>query len=614
VTAATGERAVTREDVRVGGFVPIAAYAAIGDGKTVALIARDGRIDWLATPSLDGVSVFGALLDPDQGGWFALEPVDEYDVERRYLPESNVLETRFETESGVATTVDALNLQDGGQLSWIEISRRVRTVRGRVRFRYEVRPRFDFGRLEASSTRKRDAIVVESGKHVLTFRVWDAGEPTFSGELIGGEFETRRRTKPHLVCTLVAGGPLPLPPREEVEIRSDRTVDAWKRWLAFHSYDGPWEGAVERSVLALKLLIYAPSGAIAAAPTTSLPEKVGGALNYDYRYAWVRDSAFTLDALGSLGYREQVHASLSWLLAASEKTHPRLEPFFALDATVPHRQEELPLTGYRGSRPVRSGNGASGQLQLGSYGDLLETIELYVRHGNALDAETGIRVAEVADHICRIWQNEDAGIWELDKPRHYTISKVNCWVGLDRALQLARDGHAPTDHAETWRAAAAEIRAWIDANCWSERRRSYSFYAGTDELDAALLLAVRAGFVDPDDPRAASTIDAIREELRAGGPLLYRYSGQQGKEGAFLACSFWLVEALARTGRLDEARETMDELVALANDVGLYSEQIDPESLELLGNFPQGLTHLSLINAALAFANAVREGEDDGEA
>ncbi len=612
--AATTQRSESRAPARrVDGFAPIASYAAIGDGRTVALVAQDGRIDWLAMSELDGPSVFGALLDPDQGGWFALEPVDDFEVERRYVPQSNVLETRFETESGVALLLDSLNLQDGGQLSWIEISRRLRSVRGRVRFRYELRPCFDFGRSQASVSRKQDALVADDGKHALTFRAWGCDEPGFTGDAIGGELETRRGVKQHLICTLVTRGPLPLPPREEVDVRCERTVDAWKRWLTFHSYEGPWQAEVERSALALKLLVYAPSGAIAAAPTTSLPERIGGDKNYDYRYAWVRDSAFTLDALGSLGYREQVHASLSWLLSASDKTHPRLEPFYSLDGSVPHRHEELPLRGYRDSKPVRSGNQASGQLQLGSYGDLLETIEVYVRHGNALDEETGVKLAEVADHVCRIWRNEDSGIWELPDLRNYTISKVNCWVALDRALQLAHDGHAPGDHAQHWREAADEIRSWVDEHCWSARRSSYSFYAGTDDLDAALLLAIRTRFLKPDDPRAASTIDAIREELGAGGPLLYRYSGQQGEEGAFLACSFWLVEALARTRRLDEARETMEELLELANDVGLYSEQIDPDSLELLGNFPQGLTHLSLINAAHAFA-AESKRDDDGEA
>jgi GH15 family glucan-1,4-alpha-glucosidase len=611
--AAAEDTRATAPCARADGFAPIGAYAAIGDGRTVALVATDGRIDWLAVPELDGITVLGAILDPERGGFFALEPVEEHEVERRYLPQSNVLETTFTTAGGVAVVQDSLNLQDGGQLSWIELARRVRGVSGRVRFRFEFRPRFHFGLgAQPQVSRKQDAVVLETRERVLAFRAWDADEPTWSADAIAGELETRRRSKALLVCTLHRSGPVPLPPREEIELRFDRSVDAWRRWLTFHEYEGPWEEAVERSALALKLLIYAPSGAIAAAPTTSLPERIGGDRNYDYRFAWVRDSAFTLDALGSLGYREQVHASLAWLLRASDTTHPRLEPFYTLHGRVPRDTEELPLAGYRGSKPVRKGNGASGQLQLGCFGDLLETVELYVRHGNALDSHTGRRVAEVADQVCRIWRNEDSGIWELDEARHYTISKVNCWIALDRALVLARDGHVPDRSAATWREEAKRLRAWIDEHCWSERKRSYTFHAATDDLDAALLLAIRTGYLRPDDERATSTIDAIRDELGApsvggGGPLLYRFSGQRGKEGAFLACSFWLVDALARVGRLDEAKETMEALLALANDVGLYAEEIDPDTHEQLGNFPQGLTHLSLINAALAVVDAENE-------
>jgi GH15 family glucan-1,4-alpha-glucosidase len=453
------------------------------------------------------------------------------------------------------------------------------------------------------------------GREALVFCTWDAGEPTFSSAEIAGGFETRRSSRALLACIGMIGDPIPLPPPEEIELRFEQTCESWRRWLCFHDYEGPWEEAVERSILALKLLIDAKTGAIAAAPTTSLPERIGGDRNYDYRYAWIRDSAFVLDALGALGYREQVHASLCWLLDATESTHPRLEPFYKLDGSVPERGgKELELDGYRGSRPALKGNNASGQVQLGSYGDLLETIELYVRHGNTLDGRTRVRLTETADQVCRIWRNEDSSIWELQEVRQYTISKVNCWVALDRTLQLVDDGEAPAEHADRWRAAAEEIRRWIEAHCWSEQRQSYTFYAGSDDLDAALLLAIRTGFLKPDDPRALSTIDAIRAELGAGGPLLYRYSGQEREEGAFLACSFWLAEALARCGRLEEARETMEQLLALANDVGLYSEEIDPESHELLGNFPQGLTHLSLINAAHAIAAAESKEDDDGEA
>jgi GH15 family glucan-1,4-alpha-glucosidase len=316
-----------------------------------------------------------------------------------------------------------------------------------------------------------------------------------------------------------------------------------------------------------------------------------------------------------------VHASLSYILSATKATHPRLEPFYSIDGGVPRDQVELPLAGYRGSRPVHKGNSAEGQLQLGCYGNLLETIELYVRHGNMLDEDTRVRVGEVADHVCRVWRNEDSGIWELFDLRHYTLSKMHCWVALDRAILLAEQGEAPADRIDSWREEAARIREWVDENCWSEGKRSYTFYAGTEDLDAAVLLAARTGYLKPDDPRLRSTVHAIRSELSAGGsheiagggPLLYRYSGQHDVEGAFLACSFWLVEALARMGECKLAREAMDALLALSNDVGLFSEEIDPASGELLGNFPQGLTHLALVSAAVAYADAHRRASSADE-
>jgi GH15 family glucan-1,4-alpha-glucosidase len=593
---------------RVDGYAPIESYAAIGDGRTVALVASDGTIDWLPLPAIDGTTIFGALLDPERGGSFKLAPLDPYEVERRYLPETNMLETTFTTDDGVATVTDALTLQEGGQLSWIELVRRIQGRRGKVRFRYELEPRCDFGRADTTIRRRRDALVATGGAHALAFRAWDAGEPSSNDETIYGELETSRRSDGWLVCTCVERQPIPLPPRREIEVRFQRTAEAWQRWVGFHQYEGDWRQAVDRSVLALKLLIYAPTGAMAAAPTTSLPERIGGDQNWDYRFAWIRDTAFVLDALGDLGYREQVHASLSWLLGASEATHPRLEPFFRLDGSVPRAETQLELAGYRRSRPVRAGNGASGQLQLGTYGDLMATVALYVENGNTLDEETGIRLAETADHVCRIWQNEDSGIWELHEPRHYTISKINCWVALDRALRLAAAGEAPDRHADRWREECERIRAFVDERCWSESLQSYSFYVDSDELDASLLLAVRVGYPAATDGMGlSSTVDAIRRGLTAGGPLLYRYSGQHDKEGAFVACSFWLAEALARLGRLGEARETMDLLIALANDVGLYAEEIAPQTGAFLGNFPQGLSHLSLINAVAAIAKADKE-------
>jgi GH15 family glucan-1,4-alpha-glucosidase len=337
-----------------------------------------------------------------------------------------------------------------------------------------------------------------------------------------------------------------------------------------------------------------------AAVTSSLPEQIGGQRNYDYRYAWVRDTTFAMDSLLRIGYPDAVHGMLTWLLHTARRTHPRVHTFYGLDGRVHDKGTELDgWAGYLGSKPVRVGNDAGSQLQLGNFGDLLQTVTLYVEAGNALDPETGRQLAEVADLLCQIWHNEDSSIWELQETRHYTQSKMAAWLCLHRALQLADEGHIPGDGAPRWRKEAEAMRAFIDSDCFDPKRGAWKRDAATDELDAAVLLIAGMDYVPMDDPRLHATIDAVREEL-GHGPLLYRYSGQEDQEGCFLACSFWLVEALARSGRVEEARELMDELVALANDVGLYSEELDPRTGAMLGNFPQALTHLSLISAAFA--------------
>jgi GH15 family glucan-1,4-alpha-glucosidase len=592
--------------VRVDGYAAIEDYAAIGDGRTVALVARDGSIDWMPVPHLDDPPVFGALLDAGRGGRFAIAPTGDYDVERRYLDSSNVLETTFTTDTGRVSVTDALTLQDGGLLPWVELARVISADRGAVELEWRVEPRFDYGLTETTIEPRKGGFLASGAGYCLLLRAWDAGEPEQSASTVAARFTIAKGERALIALTVPDREPIPCPPRAEVEKRVQGTVESWRRWLD-GCYDGPWEEAVKRSALALKLMIHAPTGAIAAAATSSLPERIGGGRNYDYRFTWIRDAAFTMDALARLGFREQVHGSLSWLLGATWGTHPRMQAFYSFDGSVPRHYDRLDLTGYRNSSPVYKGNAAEGQSQLGNYGDLLETISYYVRYGNTLDPETATRVAEVADFVCRIWRNEDSGIWELEDERHYTISKMGCWVALDRAEQLAAEGEIPADNVPVWRENAEAIRAWIDAHCWSDAKQAYTFYAGTEDLDAAVLLAARNGFCDPYLDRLDSTMQAVRSEL-ASGPLVWRYSGQQHVEGAFLACSFWVGDVLVKCGRRAEAAALMDELVALGNDVGLYAEEMD-ESGHMLGNFPQALTHLALINTAAAIA----ENEEDAE-
>jgi GH15 family glucan-1,4-alpha-glucosidase len=575
-------RESAREPRRTDGYAPIQDYAAIGDGETVALVALDGSIDWLCLPRHDSDPVFGALLDAERGGSFVLRPEDPFRAERRYVPDTNVLETTFWTADGAVRVTDALTLDDGATLPWRELVRRVEGLSGSVALTWTPRA--------SQHSEDRSWRVLD----------WDAGAD--------GRFVLSEGDRALLALVDADGGPCPRPTRDEIEDRLEATVSAWRRWVRSHTFEGEWAEAVERSLLALKLLICSATGAIVAAPTTSLPERIGGRRNWDYRYAWTRDSCWTIQSLISIGFREQAHASFSWLLRAVRETHPDVDPIYELDGSVLRRCETLDWPGYRGSQPVRVGNVAGEQLQLGGYGDLLDTAWAYVSQGNELDPETGALLSGVADHVCSMWREPDSGIWELPDRRDFTQSKVACWTALQRALDLARQGQIPDGDLERWQETIAAIEAYVDEECWSDERRAYVRWRGGRELDAAELLCSRRGYGDVNRERVAATADAIRRELGRGA-LLYRYSGQDIEEGAFVACSFWLVETLARLERLDEATELMEETLAFANDVGLYAEEIEPATGDFLGNFPQGLSHLSLIRAAAAVQEA-RTGGD----
>jgi GH15 family glucan-1,4-alpha-glucosidase len=565
-------------------------------------------VDWLALPALDSPSVFGAVLDARRGGRFSLAPDAPHTVARRYLPGTNVLETEFSTGSGRVRVTDAMTLPGNGALEpQRELSRRVEGLSGNVRMSWSVEPRFGYG---ASATRfglRAGVPVATAGAEALAIRSFEAGAPEVADGAVGARFEASEGTRALISLCAARSEPLVIPTRDELEARLDATTVTWRRWTDSLRYAGPWREAVLRSALALKLLVQAPSGAVAAAATTSLPEDVGGERNWDYRYCWIRDSAFTLDAFLELGCAPEAQAYFWWLMQASQLTHPRLRVLYRLDGGAHAPEHVLALDGYRGSSPVRVGNAASAQLQLDTYGELLQTAWLYATTGHRIDRDIARRLAEIADLVCRLWREPDAGIWEVrSEPAHFTQSKMMCWVALDRACDLAGRGLIPGRHVRRWSFERRAIEDFVETRCFSVAKRSYVRAAGREELDASLLLGILLSYGDVGSDRWSGTIDAIRREL-VSGPFVHRYTGEDGldgTEGAFVACSFWLVDALARTGRIQEAVGLMDELVGLGNGVGLYAEEIDPATGAQLGNLPQGLSHLALISAALAIAAA----------
>jgi GH15 family glucan-1,4-alpha-glucosidase len=594
---------------RIGGYAPIRSYAALGDGRTVALVADDGAIDWLPLPELDSPSVFCAMLDARHGGRFALAPELPSTVERRYLPGTNVLETIFSTDRGTVRVTDAMTVLDRGLGPLRELSRRVDGIAGSVPISWSVEPRFGYAGRPTRLGWRAGTPVATAGGDALAVCSFDAGTPELASGVIHGRFEARAGTRALVSLCATHQEPLVVPTRAELESRIEMTVAIWRDWSAGLTYTGPWRDAVIRSALALKLLVHAPSGALAAAATTSLPEEIGGERNWDYRFSWVRDSAFTLNALLGLHCAPEARAYFWWLMHASQLTHPTLRVLYRLDGGARLPERTLPLDGYRGSRPVRAGNAAAGQRQLDTYGELLQTAWLYASTGQRIDGDVAHRLAEVADLVCRIWRHPDAGIWEVrNEQRHFTQSKMMCWIALDRARELADRGLIPDRHADRWREEADAIQDFVETRCFSEEKHTYVRHADGDELDASLVLGVLFSYGDARADRWAGTIDALRRELMQG-PFVRRYSGDDGlagSEGAFLSCSFWLAEALARTGHVEDAVQLMDELIALANDVGLYAEEIEPATGAFLGNVPQGLSHLALISAALAVAEELQ--------
>ena len=584
---------------RSAGYMPIESYAAIGDGRTVALIATDGRIDWFAVPDLDTAPAFAALLDTTAGGFIDLRPVGRSRCERRYIPGTNVLETVFTTAQGTVTVTDSLNGGIAGRLPWTELARRVTGTTGSVTMQWVVRPGTQLGESAPWIDRRPEHHVIRVGDVAMAV-IGSGHQPRTDDGQIGGRFVTSPNSR-HLVALVgTSGEPLNLPPAADIDNRIDTTIQAWRRWSGSLSYRGEHADDVVRHALILKLLIFAPTGAIAAAATTSVPESLAGGKNWDYRYAWVRDTSYTIRAFAKMGAKEEMHAAVSWLLKSLHRHGAHV--FTHLSGDPPEARREALASGWRGIGPVVAGNNASHQLQLGMYGDTFDVVRCYVDAGHVLDPDGGTLLAELADQCCDQWRRPDAGLWELPDEQHYTSSKISCWQALTCAIHLAELGQIP-DRSQRWRTEREAISDFVGTQCWNADLQAYIRHPGTTDLDASVLLS---GDFD-DGPRMSSTIDALRTRL-ATGPLLYRYTGSQKEEGAFVACSFWMVSALARVGRLTEARALMCELTALTNDVGVFAEMIDHIDGEnravFLGNLPQGLSHLSLINAAAAIDDA----------
>ncbi len=592
---------------RIDGYAAIRDYALVGDGRTGALIARDGSVDWLCLPNFDSPSVFARVLDAERGGSFRLEPAVPFEAERRYRDDSNVLETTFRTAQGTVRLTDAMTLSDDQAISPMrELVRKAEGLAGTVPLCWSFDPRFGYGSKQTRIVRRSGHWFAESGCDALVLGICDAPDGIFANGIVTGEVVLEQGHSALWSLAAAHAEPLVIPGRSDAERRLARTVAFWPTWASQIQYEGPWREAVVRSALVQKLLVFAPSGARVAAPTASLPEWIEGTRNWDYRYTWLRDACWSLDAGIRLGFHKGAQAFFWWLMQASRLTQPELRILYRVDGSPQAPERELPwLEGYRGSGPVRIGNGAAQQLQLDVYGGVLESIWLYVQQVGHIDRDTGKQVARIADWVATHWRDPDSGIWEVrSEPTHFIQSKAFCWIALDRACKLAERGAIP-DRRVRWRAASDELRGLIETQGWDEELGSYVRATDLREPDASLLTLPLLGYGDPKGERICSTIDTIERELRKG-PFVYRYLGDDGvggAEGAFLTCSFWLVEALAHAGRLDRAHALMDELIGLANDVGLYSEEVDPHTHDFLGNFPQALTHLALVNAAVGIAD-----------
>jgi GH15 family glucan-1,4-alpha-glucosidase len=579
-------------------------YAVIGDEQTAALIGRDGSVDWLCLPRFDSGACFARLLgDEDNGHWRIAPKGTRTCTRRAYRPETLVLDTEWETDEGAVRVTDLMPQRDRAP----DLVRIVEGLSGRVTVHSTMRLRFDYGSVVPW--------VRNSGGHRVAVAgpdsVWLRSEPSVRtwGEdrATHAEFTVAEGEKVAFVMTWHPSHQ-ERPPLVDPYEALEASVADWRAWAGRCRYDGPHRDTVVRSLITLKALTYQPTGGIVAAPTTSLPEELGGVRNWDYRYCWLRDSTLTLGALLSAGYQEEAEAWRDWLLRAAAGDPADLQIMYGLAGERRLPEMELPwLAGYERSAPVRIGNAAVRQLQLDVYGEVMDSLSLARRAGLPAKPLIWAIQAALVDWLRTNWRQPDEGLWEVrGGRRHFVHSKVMVWVAADRAVRAVEEYPELHGDLEGWRALREEVHREVCEKGYDPERNTFTQSYGSRELDAALLLIPNVGFLPPDDPRVVGTVDAVRAELGRGG-LLQRYStddsavdGLPGGEGTFLACSFWLAQALHRTGRRAEARELFERLVGLTNDVGLLAEEYEPESGRQLGNFPQAFSHIALVNTALA--------------
>lgn len=589
-------------------------YGIIGDCRAAALVSRYGSIDWLCWPRFDSPSIFAAILDPQKGGYWSIRPADAFRTERSYVPETNVLETEFIIPAGRATLTDFMPaaseaFKHRNLVPDHEIVRQVLCTQGEMNIEVDFHPRASYG-LKSVHIRPLGGlglrIDVGRGAYWLRSTVplrCEGGQAKASIHLQQGDSAqfsfTYTEESPAVLVSLGRG----------LRASLDRTILWWQRWASISSYEGPYEDCVTRSALALKLLAYAPSGAIAAAATTSLPERIGDSLNWDYRFCWLRDASLTVRAMLGLGYLQEAESFLTWLLHATKLTQPELHVLYTVFGQIAPRERELNgLTGYRNSRPVRIGNGARGQTQMDIYGEVIDATAQYAQRVGRFDRTTQKVLIGLGKYVAGNWDGPDQGIWEpRSGPQNHTHSRLMCWTALDRLLALAEKGMLQGAPLQLFTRERERIKQQIYTRAWSDDAQTYlSVLDGNpDDMDATLLRLAWYGFERADSDRMRKTYQQIRKQLCPRPGLLYRYR-RNPPEGAFGVCGFWAVEHLALAGNLHEAHNAFQQALQFQNDLGLFAEETDPNTGNALGNFPQAFTHVGLISAALTIAEQER--------